>query len=211
MSNTGKKDASADALTKKDAGRGRKNRDNNAHSKGDGLTENLIQMRRVSKVTKGGRIFSFSALVVVGDGKGRVGYGYGKARELPLAISKATANARRNMFTISLVEKGRTVLYKTNGRHGATKVMIKPASEGTGIIASGVMRAVFEVAGVRDIVTKCLGSRNPLNVLQATMNGLRSIVSPRHIARKRGKKVSELWGFASSSSKTKSEEGVAAA
>ena len=158
----------------------------------DGLQEKLIAVNRVAKVVKGGRQFGFTALTVVGDSNGRVGYGYGKAREVPIAIQKAMDKARRNMHTISL--NGSTLQYPVNGAHGAAHVFMKPASEGTGIIAGGAMRAVFEVVGVKDVLAKCVGSRNPINVVRATIKGLTNMASPDYIAAKRGKKVDEISG-----------------
>ncbi|CAG0909054.1 unnamed protein product, partial [Cyprideis torosa] len=149
----------------------------------DGLQEKLITVNRVAKVVKGGRQFGFTALTVVGDGNGKVGIGYGKAREVPLAIQKAMDKARRDMIDISLNEG--TLHYSTNGRHGAAKVYMQPASEGTGVIAGGPMRAVFEVVGVKNVLAKCIGSRNPINVVRATLNGLMAIHSPADIAAKR--------------------------
>ena len=156
------------------------------------LQEKLVAVNRVAKVVKGGRIFSFTALTVVGDGAGRVGYGYGKAREVPVAIQKAMEKARRNMVSVRL--KGDTVQHKIVGRHGATQVVIRPASVGTGVIAGGAMRAVMEVAGVQNVLAKSYGSRNPINVVRATVNGLTSIYDPEYIAAKRGKKVADLIG-----------------
>ena len=158
----------------------------------DGLQEKLVAVNRVAKVVKGGRQFGFTALTVVGDGKGRVGFGYGKAREVPIAIQKAMEKARRNMVTVNL--KGTSLHYALNGTHGAAKVFMQPASEGTGIIAGGAMRAVFEVAGVRDVLAKCIGSRNPINVVRATIQGLASMSSPDYVAVKRGKTVEEILG-----------------
>ena len=156
----------------------------------DGLQEKLIAVNRVAKVVKGGRQFGFTALTVVGDSNGRVGYGYGKAREVPIAIQKAMDKARRNMHTVSL--NGATLQYPINGTHGAAHVFMKPASEGTGIIAGGAMRAVFEVVGVKDVLAKCVGSRNPINVVRATIKGLTNMASPDYIAAKRGKKINEI-------------------
>lgn len=161
-------------------------------SKGDDLLEKLVAVNRVAKVVKGGRIFSFSALTVVGDGKGNVGFGYGKAREVPVAIQKAMEAARKNMKPISL--NGSTLHYPMNARHGAARVYMQPASEGTGIIAGGAMRAVFEVSGVRDVLAKTIGSSNPINVVRATLNGLWDMSSPEEIAAKRGKTVEEITG-----------------
>jgi small subunit ribosomal protein S5 len=156
----------------------------------DGLNEKLIAVNRVAKVVKGGRQFGFTALTVVGDGNGRVGMGYGKAREVPLAIQKAMEKARRNMIAVPL--KGSTLQYALTARHGAAHVHILPASEGTGIIAGGAMRAVFEVVGVRDVLAKCIGSRNPINVVRATIRGLGQMLSPDYMAAKRGKSLEEI-------------------
>jgi small subunit ribosomal protein S5 len=156
----------------------------------DNYLEKLINVRRVAKVVKGGRLFGFSALTVVGDGAGRVGIGRGKAREVPAAVQKAMDNARRNMVNVSL--KGKTIFHTIEARHGAAKVIMRPASVGTGIIAGGAMRALFEVAGVHDVLAKCIGSRNPVNVVRATMKALQTVQSPESVARKRGKKLEEL-------------------
>ena len=156
----------------------------------DGLNERLVTINRVSKVVKGGRLFSFTALTVVGDGNGKVGFGYGKAREVPAAIAKAMESARKNMVTVAMADG--TLQYPMTATHGAAKVFMQPASEGTGIIAGGAMRAVFDVAGVRDVLAKCIGSNNPINVLRATMNGLGQMSSPEDVAAKRGKTVEEL-------------------
>lgn len=157
---------------------------------GDGLLEKLVTVNRVAKVVKGGRQFGFTALTVVGDGEGRVGYGYGKAREVPVAIQKAMENARKNMKDIKL--NGNTLQYAITARHGAAKVFMKPASEGTGIIAGGAMRAVFEVVGIHDVLAKCIGSNNPINMLRATLRGLEEMTSPEQVAAKRGKTVAEI-------------------
>jgi len=154
------------------------------------LLEKLVNVNRVAKVVKGGRIFGFSALAVVGDGNGKVGFGRGKAREVPIAIQKAMEKARRNMITVPL--NGETIHYAITAGHGAAKVHMQPASEGTGIIAGGSMRAVFEVVGVHNVLAKSIGSTNPVNVVRATINGLKSIGSPEYIAAKRGKTVEEL-------------------
>ena len=156
----------------------------------DGMLEKLVSVRRTAKVVKGGRIFGFSALVVVGDGKGRVGVGRGKSREVPLAIQKAMQDARRRLVRVQLNEH--TLFHKVYGRHGASKVIMLPASEGTGIIAGGAMRAVFEVIGIKDVLAKCIGSTNPVNVVRATINGLQEMSSPEFIAAKRGKTLEEL-------------------
>jgi small subunit ribosomal protein S5 len=154
------------------------------------LQEKLVAVNRVAKVVKGGRQFGFTALTVVGDGAGRVGYGYGKARELPLAIQKAMQSARKNLRSVNLRKD--TLQYELVGRHGATRVFMQPASEGTGIIAGGAMRAVFECAGVRNVLAKSYGSRNPINVVRATLNALDHMRSPEDIAAKRGKTVEEI-------------------
>ncbi|MFL2547171.1 MAG: 30S ribosomal protein S5 [Candidatus Rariloculaceae bacterium] len=160
-------------------------------AKTEELQEKLVAVNRVAKVVKGGRQFGFTALTVVGDGEGRVGYGYGKARELPLAIQKAMQVARKNLLSIHL--KDETLQYRIRGRHGATRVFMQPASEGTGIIAGGAMRAVFECAGVRNVLAKSYGSRNPINVVRATVNALADMRSPEEIAAKRGKTVDEIF------------------
>lgn len=154
------------------------------------LLEKLVHVNRVAKVVKGGRQFGFTALTVVGDGNGKVGFGRGKAKEVPIAIQKAMENARKSMVPVALNEG--TLHYAITGTHGAAKVYMQPASEGTGIIAGGPMRAVFEVAGVHNVLAKSIGSTNPINVVHATMNALRSIASPEMIAAKRGKSVEEI-------------------
>ena len=158
----------------------------------DDLIEKLVAVNRVAKVVKGGRQFGFTALTVVGDGNGTIGFGYGKAKEVPLAIQKAMDKARKNMRAVPL--KGDTLQHPTTGIHGAANVYMQPASEGTGIIAGGAMRAVFECAGVRNVLAKSYGSRNPINVVRATINALSEIHSPQAIAAKRGKKVKEIVG-----------------
>ncbi|MFW1678790.1 30S ribosomal protein S5 [Pontibacter sp. JAM-7] len=163
------------------------------HDQKDGdLQEKLVQVNRVAKVVKGGRIFGFTALTVVGDGKGRVGFGRGKAREVPAAIQKAMEQARRNMVQVDL--NGDTLQYPIKARHGASKVYMQPASEGTGVIAGGAMRAVLELAGVHNVLAKCYGSTNPVNVVRATVKGLASMNSPEDVAAKRGKSVDEILG-----------------
>ena len=159
---------------------------------GDDLIEKLISVNRVAKVVKGGRVFGFGALVVVGDGNGKVGFGTGKAKEVPVAIQKAMDMARRNMKSIKL--KNGTLQYALMGRHGAAKVHMQPASEGTGIIAGGAMRAIFEVVGVNDVLAKCIGTNNAINVVRATMNGLVNMDDPEYVAAKRGKTVEEILG-----------------
>lgn len=156
------------------------------------LLEKLVAVNRVAKVVKGGRIFGFAALAVVGDGNGKVGFGRGKAREVPVAIQKAMEKARRNMISVPL--KGETLHYAVTASHGAAKVHMEPASDGTGIIAGGPMRAVFEVVGIHNILAKSIGSTNPVNVVRATIKGLESIASPEYRAAKRGKKLEEAAG-----------------
>lgn len=163
---------------------------NNDQKRDEGYIEKLVQVNRVAKTVKGGRIFTFTALTVVGDGKGRVGFGRGKSREVPAAIQKAMEAARRNMIQVDL--KGTTLQYATKSTHGASKVYMQPASEGTGIIAGGAMRAVLEVAGVQNVLAKCYGSTNPVNVVHATFKGLKAMQSPDSIAAKRGKRVEEI-------------------
>ena len=158
----------------------------------EGFLEKLISVNRVAKVVKGGRIFGFSALTVVGDGQGRIGFGRGKAREVPIAIQKAMENARKNMIAVSL--DGGTLQYSLIGAHGAARVYMQPASAGTGIIAGGALRAVFEVVGVTDVLAKCIGTTNPVNVVRATVSGLKTMVSPEQVAAKRGKSVEEVRG-----------------
>jgi small subunit ribosomal protein S5 len=158
----------------------------------DEFMEKLVAVNRTAKVVKGGKQFGFTALTVVGDGAGRVGIGFGKAREVPVAISKAMAAARKNMASVAL--RNDTLHYPVKGVHGATHVFMQPASEGTGVIAGGAMRAVLECAGVRNVLAKSYGSRNPINVVRATMNGLLAVQSPETIAAKRGKTVAEILG-----------------
>ena len=161
---------------------------------GDELLEKLVAVNRVAKVVKGGRQFGFTALTVVGDGAGRVGFGYGKAREVPIAIQKAMQAARKNLITVSL--KNDTLHYAINGAHGTTRVYMQPAASGTGVIAGGGMRAVFECVGVRNVLAKSHGSRNPINVVRATMKALASVRSPEEFAAKRGKTVEDILGAA---------------
>jgi len=164
----------------------------NPKPEGDEFLEKLVAVNRVAKVVKGGRQFGFSALTVVGDGKGRVGFGTGKAREVPVAIQKAMESARKNVVDVKL--KGTTLQYPMIGRHGAARVFMQPASEGTGIIAGGAMRAVFEVLGVQNVLAKCIGTNNPMNVVQATINGLEAMTDAESVAAKRGKTVEEILG-----------------
>ena len=158
----------------------------------DGLREKMVAINRVTKVVKGGRVMGFAALVVVGDGDGRVGMGKGKAREVPVSVQKAMDEARRKLVKISL--KGGTLQLAVVGRHGAARVYMQPASDGTGIIAGGPMRAVFEVLGVTNVLAKIIGSTNPYNVVRATLNGLQAMNSPADVAAKRGKTVEEVTG-----------------
>jgi len=173
-------------------GRGRgRDRDQSQREEGDELIDRLVHINRVAKVVKGGRRFSFSALVIVGDGRGRVGYGTGKAREVPEAIRKATDQAKRSLIRVPLRE-GRTLHHDVRGRFGAGKVVLRAAPPGTGIIAGGSMRAVFETMGVQDVVAKSIGSANPHNMVKATFKALGGSQSPRGVAARRGKKVSEI-------------------
>ena len=158
----------------------------------DEYLEKLVAVNRTSKTVKGGRQFGFTALTVVGDGAGRVGFGFGKAREVPVAISKAMAAARKNMVNVSL--RNETLHYSVKGTHGATRVLMQPASDGTGVIAGGGMRAVLECAGVRNVLAKSYGSRNAINVVRATVKALASVRSPEEIAAKRGKSLDEIMG-----------------
>ena len=158
----------------------------------DGLREKMIAVNRVTKVVKGGRILGFAALTVVGDGDGGIGMGKGKAREVPVAVQKAMEEARRKMVKVPL--KNGTLQHEVIGHHGSSRVFMKPASDGTGIIAGGPMRAVFEVMGVQNVLAKCLGSTNPYNVVRATIDGLTRMNTPSDIAAKRGKTVEEITG-----------------
>jgi len=170
-------------------------RDNNRRGRDRDETpefaDRLVAINRVSKTVKGGKRFGFAALVVVGDQKGRVGFGKGKAKEVPEAIRKATEQAKRQIIRVPLRE-GRTLHLDVNGRHGAGKVVMRTAPQGTGIIAGGPMRAVFEMLGVQDVVAKSIGSQNPYNMIRATMDGLGKEASPRNVAQRRGKKVSDI-------------------
>src|SRR5688500_19498633 len=159
---------------------------------GDEYIEKLVAVNRVAKVVKGGRQFGFTALTVVGDGRGKVGFGYGKAREVPVAIQKAMQAARKNLATVAL--KNATLHYAMHGKHGTSRVYMQPAADGTGVSAGGGMRAVFECAGVRNVLAKSYGSRNPINVVRATFDAFERMVSPDRIAAKRGKTLEEITG-----------------
>ena len=177
----------------RDGGRGRDRDRGHDREGGDELIDKLVTINRVAKVVKGGRRFAFAALVVVGDQKGRVGYGAGKAREVPEAIRKATDRAKRTMIRVPMKE-GRTLHHDVQARYGAGEVILRSATAGTGIIAGGPMRAVFETLGIGDVVAKSLGSRNPHNMVKATFDALTRVASPRSVASRRGKKVSDLLG-----------------
>ncbi|HXD02515.1 MAG TPA: 30S ribosomal protein S5 [Novosphingobium sp.] len=182
----------------RDGNRGRGGNDRNRGRGGDDeggeeLIEKLVHINRVSKTVKGGKRFGFAALVVVGDGKGRVGFGHGKAREVPEAITKATASAKKKMIRVALKE-GRTLHHDGRGHFGAGKVNVRSAPAGTGIIAGGPMRAVFESLGVADVVTKSVGTSNPYNMIRATFDALSDQTSPKSVAQRRGKKVADLLG-----------------
>jgi small subunit ribosomal protein S5 len=174
-------------------GRGGDRDHNRDRDSGDDLTDKLVTINRVAKVVKGGRRFAFAALVVVGDQKGRVGYGAGKAREVPEAIRKATERAKRALIRVPMKE-GRTLHHDMFGHFGAGKVILRSAPAGTGIIAGGPMRAVFESLGIHDVVAKSLGSRNPHNMVKATFAALQAVASPRSVANRRGKKVTDILG-----------------
>jgi small subunit ribosomal protein S5 len=163
-----------------------------ADERDDGLREKMIAVNRVTKVVKGGRILGFAALTVVGDGDGGIGMGKGKSKEVPVAVQKAMDEARRKMFKVSL--RGGTLQHTVVGEHGASRVLISPAKEGTGVIAGGPMRAVFDVMGITNVVAKSLGSTNPYNMVRATLDGLRKMSTPSEIAAKRGKTVEEILG-----------------
>jgi small subunit ribosomal protein S5 len=168
----------------RDRGRGREQSD---------IQERVVEINRVAKVVKGGRRFSFTALVVVGDERSTVGVGYGKANEVPLAIQKGVEKARRNMFKVPM--HGKTITHQVTGVHGAGRVLLRPASEGTGVIAGGGVRAVLELAGIHDVLSKSLGSQNPINLVRATINGLQQLRSPKEIADLRGLTVQQVLGL----------------
>jgi small subunit ribosomal protein S5 len=169
-----------------------KNRQQGGEERTDGLREKMVAINRVTKVVKGGRVLGFAALTVVGDGDGGIGMGKGKAREVPVAVQKAMDEARRKLFKVPL--KNGTLHHTVIGRHGASRVFMQPASDGTGIIAGGPMRAIFEVMGVTNVLAKCTGSTNPYNVVRATLAGLAALNTPAEIAMKRGKTVEEILG-----------------
>ncbi|WP_028293129.1 30S ribosomal protein S5 [Oceanobacter kriegii] len=169
-----------------------RNNDRNNDRNESEFQEKLVQVNRVAKVVKGGRIFAFTALTVVGDGNGRVGFGRGKSREVPTAIQKAMEQAKRNMINVQL--DGNTLQYPVKARHSGSRIYMQPASEGTGIIAGGAMRAVLEMVGIKNVLAKCYGSTNPNNVVRATFNGLAQMQSPEQVAAKRGKSVEDILG-----------------
>jgi small subunit ribosomal protein S5 len=168
------------------------------------LKERVIEINRVAKVVKGGRRFSFTALVVIGDEVDRVGLGYGKAREVPLAISKAVEDARKNLFTVP--KHGQTITHEIVGRFDAARVVLRPASEGTGVIAGGGTRAVLELAGIRDVLSKCLGTTTPINMTRATVDGLKRLVRPEDVAAMRGKTIAQVLPVSASRAKPEVEE-----
>jgi small subunit ribosomal protein S5 len=191
-------------------GRGRRDdrRGNNQDDGGEELVEKLVHINRVSKTVKGGKRFGFAALVVVGDGKGRAGFGHGKAREVPEAISKATASAKKAMVRVPLKE-GRTLHHDGMGHFGAGRVYVRSAPQGTGIIAGGPMRAVFESLGVHDVVTKSVGTNNPYNMIRATFEALTEQTSPKSVAQRRGKKIADLLGRGGASAEVADAEAAA--
>jgi small subunit ribosomal protein S5 len=189
-------------------GRGRRDDRKPREEEGDELIEKLVHINRVSKTVKGGKRFGFAALVVVGDGQGRVGFGHGKAREVPEAINKATAAAKKAMVRVPLKE-GRTLHHDGNGRFGAGNVTVRSAPPGTGIIAGGPMRAVFESLGVADVVTKSVGTSNPYNMIRATFAALVEQTSPKSVAQRRGKKIADLLGRGGSKTAEADAEAIA--
>ncbi|RDE05521.1 30S ribosomal protein S5 [Sphingomonas aracearum] len=194
----------------RDGNRGRRDdRRGNTDEQGEELIEKLVHINRVSKTVKGGKRFGFAALVVVGDGKGRVGFGHGKAREVPEAISKATASAKKAMVRVPLKD-GRTLHHDGNGHFGAGRVTVRTAPAGTGIIAGGPMRAIFESLGVADVVTKSIGTSNPYNMIRATFEALTTQTSPKSVAQRRGKKIADLLGRGAGASAQTAEAEAAA-
>jgi small subunit ribosomal protein S5 len=189
-------------------GRGRNNDRRPAQEEDDGTIEKLVHINRVSKTVKGGKRFGFAALVVVGDGQGRVGFGHGKAREVPEAINKATAAAKKSMIRVALKD-GRTLHHDGKGHFGAGKVTLRSAPAGTGIIAGGPMRAVFESLGVADVVTKSVGTSNPYNMIRATFAALSEQTSPKSVAQRRGKKIADLLGRGGSKTAEADAEAIA--
>jgi small subunit ribosomal protein S5 len=171
------------------------------------LKERVIEINRVAKVVKGGRRFSFTALVVIGDEVDRVGLGYGKAREVPLAISKAVEDAKKNLFTVP--KHGQTITHEIVGRFDAARVVLRPASEGTGVIAGGGVRAVLELAGIRDVLAKSLGTTTPINMTRATVQGLRSLVRPEDVAELRGKTIAQVLPIQRAATRAREEEALA--
>ncbi|HEV2568024.1 30S ribosomal protein S5 [Sphingomonas sp.] len=192
----------------RDGNRGRRDDRRGGEEGGEELIEKLVHINRVSKTVKGGKRFGFAALVVVGDGKGRVGFGHGKAREVPEAISKATASAKKKMIRVPLRE-GRTLHHDGNGHFGAGRVTLRSAPQGTGIIAGGPMRAIFESLGVADVVTKSVGTSNPYNMIRATFEALGEQTSPKSVAQRRGKKIADLLGRAQNASAASAEADAA--